>query len=84
MAPTAVKKKSQPSKQVGNAVRRILGKAGPQGFNCLEVTGIVARRFLGMRAATVSALKASCTVIGFGISTNDDGDDLSATRPPSR
>jgi len=40
---------------IRNAVRRILGKARPQGFNCLEVTGIVARRFLGMRYTTVSA-----------------------------
>jgi hypothetical protein len=38
-----------------NAVRRILAKARPQGFNCLEVTGIVAKRFLGVRYATVSA-----------------------------
>ena len=36
-------------------MRRILGKVRPQGFNCLEVTGIVAKRFLGMRYGTVSA-----------------------------
>ena len=43
------------SATIRNAVRRILGKARPQGFNCLEVTGIVARRFLGMRYTSVSA-----------------------------
>jgi hypothetical protein len=41
--------------RIQNAVRRILTKVRPQGFNCLEVTGIVAKRFLGMRYATVSA-----------------------------
>ena len=40
---------------IRNAMRRILGKVRPQGFNCLEVTGIVAKRFLGMRYGTVSA-----------------------------
>jgi len=41
--------------RIQNAVRRILTKVRPQSFNCLEVTGIVAKRFLGMRYATVSA-----------------------------
>lgn len=41
--------------KIRNAMRRILGKVRPQGFNCLEVTGIVAKRFLGMRYGTVSA-----------------------------
>lgn len=41
--------------KIRNAVRRILAKLTPQGFNCLEVTGIVEKRFWGMRYATVSA-----------------------------
>jgi hypothetical protein len=51
-----------------NAVRRILAKVGPRSFNCLEVTGIVAKRFLGMRYATVSAhsrhIQPSCCLDG--------------------
>ena len=41
--------------KIRNAVRRILAKLRPQSFNCLEVTGIVEKRFWGMRYATVSA-----------------------------
>jgi hypothetical protein len=41
--------------KIQNALRRILAKVRPQSFNCLEVTGIVAKRFLGMRYTTVSA-----------------------------
>lgn len=41
--------------KIRNAVRRILAKLTPQGFNCLEVTGIVEKRFWGVRYATVSA-----------------------------
>jgi hypothetical protein len=38
-----------------NALRRILRKIGGDSFNCLEVTGIVAKRFLGVPYTTVSA-----------------------------
>src|ERR1700676_4478098 len=31
-----------------NAVKRMLRKLTPMNFNCLEVTGIVAKRFLGV------------------------------------
>lgn len=41
--------------KIRKAMRRILEKVKPQSFNCLEVTGIVVRRFLGMRYGTVSA-----------------------------
>jgi hypothetical protein len=41
--------------KIRNAVRRILAKLRPQSFNCLEVTGIVEKRFWGVRYATVSA-----------------------------
>ncbi len=37
------------------ALRRILKKEKQQSFNCLEVTGIVARRFLGVPYVVVSA-----------------------------
>ena len=41
--------------KIRKAMRRILEKVEPQSFNCLEVTGIVVRRFLGMRYGTISA-----------------------------
>lgn len=41
--------------KIRNAIRRILAKVRPQGFNCLEVTGISAKRFLGLHYATLSA-----------------------------
>ena len=41
--------------RVRGALKRILRKIAQQNFNCLEVTGIVAKRFLGVPYATVSA-----------------------------
>jgi hypothetical protein len=41
--------------KIHNALKRILGKVQRQDFNCLEVTGIVARRFLGVPYSIVSA-----------------------------
>jgi hypothetical protein len=43
------------ARKVQNALQRILGKVREQDFNCLEVTGIVAKRFLGMPYTIVSA-----------------------------
>lgn len=43
------------AKKVQNALKRILGKVKQQHFNSLEVTGIVAKRFLGVPYAIVSA-----------------------------
>lgn len=40
---------------IQNALQRILRKVSHQNFNCLEVTGIVAKRFLGLPYATLSA-----------------------------
>jgi hypothetical protein len=40
---------------VRKAVKRILGKSGEREFNCLEVTGIAAKHFLGVPYTTVSA-----------------------------
>jgi hypothetical protein len=41
--------------RIQNAVQRILARVKPQSFNCLEITGIVAKRFMGVPYATVSA-----------------------------
>jgi hypothetical protein len=41
--------------KIQNALKRIFGKVRQQDFNGLEVTGIVAKRFLGMPYAIVSA-----------------------------
>ena len=43
------------AKKVKDALNRVLGKVKGQDFNCLEVTGIVAKRFLGVPYTTVSA-----------------------------
>jgi hypothetical protein len=57
--------------KIRNALRRIFAKVRPQSFNCLEVTGIVAKRFLGMRYVTVSAhsrhIQPGCYLDGAGI-----------------
>ena len=54
--------------KIQNALQRILAKVRPQSFNCLEITGIVAKRFLGMSYATVSAhsrhIQPSCYLDG--------------------
>ena len=41
--------------KIQKALKRILGKVKQQHFNGLEVTGIVAKRFLGVPYVTVSA-----------------------------
>jgi len=43
------------AKKIQNALKRILVKVRHQNFNSLEVTGIVAKRFLGVHYVTVSA-----------------------------
>jgi len=43
------------AKKIQNALKRILGKVKQQHFNSLEVTGIVAKRFLGVPYTVVSA-----------------------------
>ena len=40
--------------KVQDALKRILGKVRRQNFNCVEVTGIVAKRFWGIAYVTVS------------------------------
>jgi hypothetical protein len=43
------------TKKIRHAMHRILGKVSRQHFNGVEVTGIVAKRFLGLPYAIVSA-----------------------------
>ena len=51
-----------------NALQRMLKKLKPLNFNCLEVTGIVAKRFLGVPYTVVSAhsrhIQQSCCLDG--------------------
>jgi hypothetical protein len=42
-------------RKVRDALKRILGRVRSQNFNCIEVTGIVAKRFLGIPYVAVSA-----------------------------
>ncbi len=52
--------------KIQSALKRILAKVKPQHFNGLEVTEIVARRFLGVPYVTVSAhsrhMQQSCNL----------------------
>jgi hypothetical protein len=56
------------AKKIQNALTRMLGKLEPMNFNCLEVTGIVAKRFLGVPYTVVSAhsrhIQESCYLDG--------------------
>jgi hypothetical protein len=56
------------AKKIQHALNRILGKVSQQHFNGLEVTGIVAKRFLGLPYAIVSAhsrhVQQSCYLDG--------------------
>jgi hypothetical protein len=58
------------ARKIQNAVKRILKKVKLQNFNSLEVTGIEARRFLGVRYTIVSAhsrhIQQSCRLDGAG------------------
>lgn len=55
--------------KIQNAVKRILEKVRPEKFNCLEVTGVVAKRFLGMPYVTMTAhsrhIQRGCQLDGF-------------------
>lgn len=42
------------AKKIQNALKRIFEKVKPQNFNCLEVTGIGAKHFLGVPYTSVS------------------------------
>lgn len=55
-------------KSIQNALRRMLEKVKPLNFNCLEVTGIVGKRFLGVPYTVVSGhsrhIQKSCYLEG--------------------
>lgn len=59
------------AEKIQKALARILAKVEPQHFNSLEVTGIVARRFLGVPYVTVSAhsrhMQQSCFLDGAAV-----------------
>jgi hypothetical protein len=56
------------AQRMQNALQRMLVKVKPLNFNCLEVTGISARRFLGVPYTVVSAhsrhIQQSCYLDG--------------------
>ena len=56
------------AKSMQNAVQRMLRKLRPMNFNCLEVTGIVGKRFLGVPYTVVSGhsrhIQQSCYLNG--------------------
>jgi hypothetical protein len=56
------------AKKIQNALERILRKVKQEHFNALEVTGIVAKHFLGIPYVTVSAhsrhVQQSCYLDG--------------------
>jgi len=46
---------SDAARNAGTAVRRIMAKVGALKFNCLEITRVVEKRFLGVPYACVTA-----------------------------
>jgi len=56
------------AKSIQKALERMLAKVKPLNFNCLEVTGIAAKRFLGVPYTVVSAhsrhIQQSCYLDG--------------------
>ena len=56
------------ARKIQGALKRILEKVKPQNFNSLEVTGIVAKHFLGVPYVTVFAhsrhIQQSCSLDG--------------------
>lgn len=55
-------------KNIQTALRRMLERVRPTNFNCLEITGIVAKRFLGLPYTVISAhsrhIQQSCYLEG--------------------
>jgi hypothetical protein len=64
--------------KVRQALRRIVRKVKQQNFNSLEVTGIVAKRFLGVPYTTVSAhsrhIQQNCQLDSFENRRNNQRD----------
>ncbi len=70
--------------KIQHALHRILGKVKHQHFNGLEVTGIVAKRFLGLPYAIVSAhsrhLQQNCYLDGVEVRRSSQQDAARARR----
>jgi len=70
--------------KIKNALHRVLAKVRLQNFNCLEVTGIVASRFLGVPYTTVSAhsrhIQQSCYLDSTNERRASQRDDESAVK----
>jgi len=64
--------------KIQGALQRIARRVKKQEFNCFEVTGIVAKRFLGVPYATVSAhsrhVQQSCQLDSFESRQNGQRD----------
>jgi hypothetical protein len=74
------------AKSLQNALQRMLKKVKPLNFNCLEVTGIVAKRFLGVPYTVVSAhsrhVQQSCYLDGAEARRKSQHDGLAVERLP--
>jgi hypothetical protein len=70
------------AKKIQHALNRILGKVSEQHFDGLEVTGIVAKRFLGLPYAIVSAharhVQRSCYLDGTEVRRSSQRDAAGA------
>src|SRR6202165_4799217 len=70
------------AKKIQHALHRILGKVSRQHFNGLEVTGIVAKRFLGLPYTIVSAhsrhVQQSCYLDGAEVRQSSEQDAAGA------
>lgn len=67
------------AERMQNALRRMLGKVKPLNFNCLELTGIAAKRFLGVPYTVVSAhsrhIQQSCYLDGTNVRRRSQRED---------
>jgi hypothetical protein len=60
--------------KIRNALKRIMEKVAPHNFNCIEVTGIAAKHFLGVPYVSVSAhsrhIQPTCKIDSVDIRRN--------------
>jgi hypothetical protein len=66
------------AKNIQNALHRMLEKVKPLNFNCLQVTGIAAKRFLGVPYTVVTAhsrhIQQSCQLDSADVRRTSQGD----------
>lgn len=66
------------AQKIHSALQRILRRVKPENFNCLEITEIVAKRFLGLPYGTVSAhsrhIQQGCQLDNLESRRNDQRD----------